>query len=150
VGGLWKRLLPLGLARYWRIFSMSRQVYWLHGMRGHNIRHDSADAQDFTLEAWYRTIEEVQALGPEWLGPSEPARQFDLRDDREKKEIFDRALADLPRRYRDVLLLHYVRGRPVQEIAAELKIPESRVPHVRYQALLRLRAAVMERLKDPC
>ncbi|MGD0696484.1 MAG: sigma-70 family RNA polymerase sigma factor [Terriglobia bacterium] len=122
----------------------------LDGKRGRAIANgDAADAQGFTLEAWYRTIENVQSLGVEWLGPTEPGRQFDLCDLREKREILNRALADLPNRQRLVLVLYYVKGLTMKQVAARLHMDESRIPQLRYRALLGLRAAVMNRLLDP-
>jgi len=118
-------------------------------MRDDGTHDESTDVPDFTLEAWYRTVEEVQSFGAEWLEPAESGRQFDLCDLREKREILNRALADLPRRKRLSLLLHYVDRLSVKEIAARLNISESRVPQVRYQALLSLRDAVMKRLRSP-
>jgi RNA polymerase sigma factor (sigma-70 family) len=118
-------------------------------MQGHSIDDESEDTQRFTLEKWYRTIEEVQSLGVEWLGPAEPNHQFDLCDLREKTELINRALADLPRRKRLALLLHYVRGLSVKEIATRLNIAESHFPQLRFEALVGLRAAAVKRLRSP-
>lgn len=49
--------------------------------------------------------------------------------------------------YRDALQLYYARGLTAREGAVWLNVPEPRVPHLPYQALLRLQAAVLSRLR---
>jgi len=124
-----------------------------------------ADAQGISLKAWYRTIQELQVLGLEWLRPmdSNSSRysvedtlcshdrhdQFDLCYLREKREILNRALAGLPARERHILLLYYVHQRTMKQIGVELNIDESRVSQLHTAALLRLRTSVMTLLRAP-
>jgi len=138
----------------------------LEGKLGrHATDEEFAQAQGISLKDWYRTVHELQALGLEWLRPSEPVlpqhsldemfasqspdTQFDLCYQREKREILDRALAGLPPRERLILMLYYVRQLTMKEIAAQLRVDESRVSQLHSAALLRLRSTVMTLLRAP-
>jgi len=131
----------------------------------HATDEEFARAQGITLNTWYRTVQELQALGLEWLRPSESpmalrsiddicdtpsaGSQFDLCYLREKREIMTRALDGLPQRERLILLLYYSRQITMKEIAAELKVDQSRISQLHSAALLRLRTSVMAMLRAP-
>lgn len=138
----------------------------LEGRLGRPATDDEfARAQGVSLKAWYKTIQELQALGVEWLRLTDSGSrqhfteetlpcdgqddQFDLCYLREKREIFNRALAGLPSRERLILLLYYVREQTMKQIGAQLNIDESRVSQLHSAALLRLRTTVMTLLRAP-
>ncbi|MGD0697193.1 MAG: FliA/WhiG family RNA polymerase sigma factor [Terriglobia bacterium] len=138
----------------------------LEGRLGRPATDDEfARAQGVSLKAWYKTIQELQALGVEWLRLTDSGSrqhfteetlpcdgqddQFDLCYLREKREIFNRALAGLSSRERLILLLYYVREQTMKHIGAQLNIDESRVSQLHSAALLRLRTTVMTLLRAP-
>jgi len=124
-----------------------------------------ARAQGISLNAWYRTVRDLQASGIEWMRPTDaighrlfnqedlPAEgqdtQFNLCYLREKREILNRALAGLPNRERLILWLYYARELTMKQIGGQLKIDESRVSQLHSAALLRLRGAVSALLRAP-
>jgi RNA polymerase sigma factor for flagellar operon FliA len=111
-----------------------------------------------SLEAWYRTARELQAVGMDWLRPlstagmkgQRPAHEDALAADndrhqfrscyrREQREILGRALARIPEREQKIMLLYYQQELTMKEIGRRLKIDESRVSQLHSVALARLR-----------
>lgn len=56
--------------------------------------------------------------------------------------IVRRAIDSLPRRYRDVLLLSYISGLPIKEVAGVLKLSEGGVRILKMRALRKLETAL--------
>jgi RNA polymerase sigma factor for flagellar operon FliA len=129
---------------------------------------EMAEALGVSLEKWYRTVRELQAVGLEWFRPmgsvgmkdvrqpSEETLVADNRDDqfelcyhRERREIFHRALVRLPERQRQIVLLYYGRELTMKEIGRKLGIDESRVSQLHSAALIRLRSRVRDILRNP-
>jgi len=124
-----------------------------------------ASAQGVSLKEWYKTLHEMQALGVGWLRPTDESStlhfieetipsndehdQFDMCYLREKREILNRALVALPTRERRILMLYYVHHLTMKQIAAELKVDESRVSQLHSATLLRLRTTVTLQLRAP-
>ncbi len=119
---------------------------------------DVARALDVSLEAWYRTAQELHASGVDCLQhaagtdlkqPIEEARLPDRQESafdqcyrREQREILNRAMASLPERERQIISLYYHRALTMKQIASRLGVDESRVSQMHSAALLRLRACV--------
>ncbi len=124
-----------------------------------------AQALGVSLNDWYRSIRDLQALGMDWLRPmgsvgtkppgqptSIPAKQddpFDLCYRREQKEILNRALACLAERERRMMWLYYDRGLNMKQIGEKLAIDESRVSQLHSATLDRLRSSVRVILQRP-
>ena len=121
-----------------------------------------------SLEAWYRTARELQALGMDWLRPlgaagmkgPRPTHEDTLAADndrhqfhscyrREQREILGRALARIPERERKIVLLYYQQELTMKEIGRRLKIDESRVSQLHSVAVTRLRRQVKNLLHEP-
>jgi RNA polymerase sigma factor for flagellar operon FliA len=118
-----------------------------------------------SLDGWYRTLHEISALGVDWLrsgrsgnekvafGESpdgedseDPFRRCFLS---EQREILQRALAELPERQRLVVLLYTEHGLTMNQIAARLKVGESRVSQIYSAARASLRKRVQGILRQP-
>jgi len=118
-----------------------------------------------SLDGWYRTLHEISALGVDWLrsgrsgnekvafGESpdgedseNPFRRCFLS---EQREILQRALAELPERQRLVVLLYTEHGLTMKQIAARLKVGESRVSQIYSAARASLRKRVQGILRQP-
>ena len=116
-----------------------------------------------SLDAWYRTVRELQALGMDWLRPlgavgmkgQWPAHEDALAADndrhqfhscyrREQKEILGRALGRIPEREWQIVRLYYQEELTMKEIGRRLKIDESRVSQLHSAALTRLRRQVKD------
>lgn len=126
---------------------------------------EMAEALGVSLEKWYRTVEELQGLGLEWLRPVsshtpvssvENLRVTRREDDpfekcyrREQKEIVARALARLRQRDRLIVTLYYYEGLTMRQIAARLSVDESRVSQLHSAAVTRLRSRVAALLGRP-
>lgn len=81
--------------------------------------------------------EEGSPLGP--LAPPDPGPAPDKQA--ERKELLARlakAIADLPKRDRTLILLYYERDLTMKEIAAVIGVSESRVSHLHASALFKL------------
>ncbi len=119
---------------------------------------DVARALGVSLEAWYRTAQDLHASGVDCLQhaagtdlrqPLEeaqlPDRQesaFDQCYRREQREILNRAMASLPERERRVISFYYHRALTLKQIGSRLGVDESRVSQIHSAALLRLRACI--------
>jgi len=126
---------------------------------------EMAQALGVSLEKWYRTIQELQALGVNWLRPVGSAASplpceelllaekqedpFDLCYRQEQREILHRALARLPEREQRLMVLYYGQELTMREIAARLAIDESRVSQLHSGALACLRRRVQALLRSP-
>jgi RNA polymerase sigma factor FliA len=100
----------------------------------------------------------LQGAGVDWLSPMRlitfrqvgeenlPAvdqeSQFDLCYRRERRDIANRALACLPARERDIVILYHIREMTMKQIGAKLQIDESRVSQLHSAAVARLRLGV--------
>lgn len=119
---------------------------------------EMAETLRISLKEWYRTVQQLQSMGVEWLRPTHmgetrrpdedelPAvgqqSQFDLCYQEEKRDLLNRALERVSERERLILSLYYERGLTMKEIGDELGIDESRVSQIHSVALQRLRARV--------
>jgi RNA polymerase sigma factor for flagellar operon FliA len=65
-------------------------------------------------------------------------------EDRELRARLGRALASLPARHQHVLNLYYVDEQRLREIGAELGVTESRVCQILREAVVRLRASLLD------
>lgn len=127
-----------------------------------------AEALGVSLKKWYRMVQELQAVGFEWLRPmgsvamkesvesreetlaaDDHENQFELTYRREQKEILNRALARLSEREQKIVSLYYQQEFTMKEIGNHLGIDESRVSQLHSSALLRLRARAREILSWP-
>ena len=116
-----------------------------------------------SLKKWYRTVQELQPVGVDWLRPMEAAelRQqdpetlvaspqasaFDQRYRREQKAILNRAMTCLTERDRLMMSLYYERGLTMKEIGEKLGVDESRVSQLHSAALARLESRVKAMLR---
>ncbi len=120
----------------------ARAVEWLG--RGRDIE---------VLEAWIRVVSRNVARGRlRRLGSERRARQrlsslraADQVDDAASAIDVRAALSKLPRRQREVVVLHYFHGQSIDAIANELRVPAGTVK----SALHRARAALAQALDDP-
>src|SRR5262249_23575459 len=72
---------------------------------------------------------------------------LDQVSDREDRELLRRALADVPAAHSEVLVLHYMEGQPVADIAAALGISEELVKQRMVRGRRALRESVAARVE---
>jgi RNA polymerase sigma-70 factor (ECF subfamily) len=80
-----------------------------------------------------------------WLGLAGPSLQTSEKAAAERDERLDpmmRAVFSLPPKHREVLLLHYIDGRKIAEIAGMLRISEGTVKSRLHHALRRAKTAI--------
>jgi len=82
--------------------------------------------------------------------PSGGDGPFELLLRREQREILQRALATLPARDREVMILYYWNELTMAQIAASLGVDESRICQIHSQVLARLWRHVQSRMGDLC
>lgn len=91
---------------------------------------------------WLRVLQAVLGrwmASPEWQpGPEEQAQE------REKWQYVQKAIDALPPSHRSAVVLHYLEGLSIEDIAAVLEIPEGTVKSRLYYARMRLRKALLE------
>lgn len=123
-----------------------------------------AKALGISLKKWYRTVQELQAMGVDWLRPMQAVEveqpdeeslvaenqetQFDLCYRRERREILARAMARLSERERAVISLYYREEMTMKEIGTLLGIDESRVSQLHSAAIVHLRNRVQALLRS--
>jgi len=126
---------------------------------------EMAQALGMSLEKWYHTAQELQAVGVDWLHPvgsvgtqqlreeliaaEETDNAFDQCYRREQKEILERAMSRLPDRERLVVSLYYKEALTMKQIASKLRIDESRVSQLHSAAVRRLCARIGISLRYP-
>ncbi|HEY6293295.1 MAG TPA: FliA/WhiG family RNA polymerase sigma factor [Terriglobia bacterium] len=124
---------------------------------------EMAQALHVSLKDWYKSVNELQSMGVEWLRPTQmgntrqidqedlPATsqedQFDLCFRREQRDLLNRALERSTERERLVLSLYYEHDLTMKQIGDELGIDESRVSQIHSAALSRLRGRVQTMLR---
>jgi RNA polymerase sigma factor for flagellar operon FliA len=120
-----------------------------------------ARALGISLKVWHRWAREIHALGFDGWQRFEtsatagklPMREegwmavaqedpYDLCYRREQRDLLNRALARLPERERLIVTLYYQQDLTMKEIAARLKVDESRVSQLHAEALERLKTRV--------
>jgi RNA polymerase sigma factor for flagellar operon FliA len=72
----------------------------------------------------------------------------DITPDAEHGEILLDALSQLPSRQRQVLISHYLRQVPFQDIAADWKVTKGRISQIHKQALLGIRTVLQKQRYD--
>jgi RNA polymerase sigma factor (sigma-70 family) len=92
-----------------------------------------------SLNKWYRTVNELQPAGVEWLHPtditqftppdeeslvSQTENAFERCHRREQEEIVQRAMTCLSERERRLVTLYYHRELTMKEIGKELGVDE--------------------------
>jgi RNA polymerase sigma factor for flagellar operon FliA len=82
--------------------------------------------------------------------PSGGDGPFELLLRREQGEILQRALASLPARDREVMILYYWNELTMAQIATRLGVDESRICQIHSQMLARLWRQVQSRIGDLC
>jgi RNA polymerase sigma factor for flagellar operon FliA len=121
-----------------------------------------------SLDAWYRTVRDLQTVGMDWLRPLGPvgmkiqrlaqedelaadndSHQFDSCYRREQREILYQALAQIPEREKQIVRLYYQEELTMKQIGKKLRIDESRVSQLHCAALARLRLRVRDILSRP-
>jgi RNA polymerase sigma factor FliA len=123
---------------------------------------EMAQALGLSLKRWYRTVQELNSVGVDWMRPNQipevsmldesnvPAddreNTFDLCYRNEQREIMGRAAALLPERERTVISLYYEEEMTMSQIGEQLGIDESRVSQIHSAALVHLRAKVRKML----
>ncbi len=132
---------------------------------GRSVSDDEmAHALGVSLKKWYRTVQELNSTGTEWMRPTQipevnivdeknlPAddheNPFDLCYRGEQREIMARAAAALPERERRVIALYYEREMTMKQTGEEMGIDESRVSQIHSAALTHLRNKV-KRILQP-
>lgn len=124
---------------------------------------EMARALGVSLKKWYRTVQELNSLGVEWMRPTQmpevnvvdeknlPAddreNPFDLCYRGEQREILGRVTASLPERERTVIELYYQREMTMKQIGDRMGIDESRVSQIHSGALIHLRNRVKKVLR---
>jgi len=125
-------------------------------------------AMGMNLREWYRSLQQLQGVGWDWLRPSNgacPARKvpppeellaagpqddpFELCYRHEQREILGRLLARLPERQRLIITLYYQQQLTMKEIGARLGVDESRVSQLHAAALDRLRPQAEKMTRAP-
>lgn len=91
--------------------------------------------------------EECLTLGAGVVDPSQPDPLCEL-ETREHTAYIRAAVELLPERLRDVVCSYFLAGETSAELAARLRIPESRVSQLRSEALALIRTAVMEQYAE--
>ncbi|HXJ94544.1 MAG TPA: FliA/WhiG family RNA polymerase sigma factor [Terriglobia bacterium] len=126
---------------------------------------EMAEAMHMSLNSWYKMVHEMQAMGLEWLRPTDmaPARplaeedlpatdevdQFELCYRREQRDLIARSLDRVSERERLVLSLYYVEDLTMKQIGDQLGVDESRVSQIHSVALSRLRSKVQSMMRPP-
>ncbi len=124
---------------------------------------EMAAALHMSLQEWYHTAQQIQALGADWLRPmilggvkrvredtlvaDGQESQFDLAYLGERKKILDSTVACLSKRERLIISLYYDGGLTMKQIASKLGIDESRVSQLHSATLVRLRSLVEKKIK---
>ena len=124
---------------------------------------EMAAALGMSLPKWYRTVQELQAAGADWLlpfGPVNPTPEKEVillaakEEDAfercyrvEQKGILQRVQARLPERERLILQLYYGQEMTMKQIAERLGLDESRVSQLHAATLARLRTRVKVMLR---
>lgn len=124
---------------------------------------EMAEALGISLPKWYGIVQELQAVGINWLRPAwyvppqapveeslvadDRENPFDLCYRREQRDLLNRAIARLPERERIIVSLYYTQDLTMKEIAERLDIDESRVSQLHSGALARLRTRVQAMLR---
>ena len=91
---------------------------------------------------WLRILQAVLGrwlVSPEWQpGPAEQT------EEREKWQFLQQAIDALPPSHRSVVVLHYLEGLSLEDVAAVLEIPEGTVKSRLYYARMKLRKTLLE------
>lgn len=126
---------------------------------------EMAQALGISLKKWYRTVQELQAMGVDWLRPMQAVdnempdqdhlvaenqdSQVDLCYRQEQKEILAQALARLSEREQTVISLYYSKEMTMKQIGDQLGIDESRVSQLHTAAVAHLKSRVRSMLRSP-
>jgi RNA polymerase sigma factor for flagellar operon FliA len=141
-----------------------RVYHQLQAQAGRPVNDDEmARALGISLKKWYRTVQELQSMGIDWLRPTQvpedrvadvqdlPAdnreNPLDLCYRREQRDLLARALAQLSERERAVVTLYYEQEMTMKEIGDQLCVDESRVSQLHSAALGHLRSRVQSMLR---
>jgi RNA polymerase sigma factor for flagellar operon FliA len=124
---------------------------------------EMATALGMSLPKWYRTVQELQAAGADWLLPFGPVNPTSVKEETlpaskeedafercyrlEQKAMLQRAQARLPERERLLLQLYYEQEMTMKQIAERLGLDESRVSQLHSVTLARLRTRVKAMLR---
>lgn len=124
---------------------------------------EMARALGISLKKWYRTVQELQTMGIDWLRPTQmpdtplpdvqdlPAgnadNQIDLCYRREQRELLVRALEQLSERERTVVTLYYDQEMTMKDIGSQLGVDESRVSQLHSAAVAHLRNRIQTMLR---
>ncbi|HLW79607.1 MAG TPA: FliA/WhiG family RNA polymerase sigma factor [Terriglobia bacterium] len=138
----------------------------LEAKLGRSVGDDEmAAGLGMSLKRWYRTVNELQPAGVDWLRPMEaaefrqpddqslPAEAGDSAFDRcyrsERIAILNRAMSCLAERDRRLLALYYEHDLTMKQVGEILGIDESRVSQIHSAVLLRLKTRVRSLLCQP-
>jgi RNA polymerase sigma factor for flagellar operon FliA len=124
-----------------------------------------AHALGISLKKWYRTVQKLQAMGIDWLRPTQmpetpPTAVKDLPADtqdnqidhcyrQEQRHLLAQALERLSERERAVVTLYYEREMTMKEIGDQLGVDESRISQLHSAAISHLRSRVQSMLRTP-
>ncbi len=120
---------------------------------------EMAEALGITLRKWYRTVNELNSMGVEWMRPNQipetnvvdeknlPAQghdsnPYELCYRNEQRDILARAAATLPEKERTVLTLYYEGELTMKQIGERMGVDESRISQIHSCAMSRLRNKV--------
>jgi RNA polymerase sigma factor for flagellar operon FliA len=122
---------------------------------------EMARALGVNLDRWHQSLNEIQSIGcdsgsriltaapamsppscdPELL-PDYGENPFDSCHRREQTEILKQALSTMPDRERRIIILYYLQGLTMKDIALRLHVDESRISQIHSLAMGRLKASV--------
>jgi RNA polymerase sigma factor for flagellar operon FliA len=122
---------------------------------------EMARALGVNLDRWHQSLNEIQSTGcdsgsriltaaPDMSPPScDPELLPDYRENpfdschrRERTEVLHRALSTMPDRERRIIILYYLQGLTMKDIALRLHVDESRISQIHSVAMGRLRETV--------
>jgi RNA polymerase sigma factor for flagellar operon FliA len=138
----------------------------LQARAGRPVHDDElAHALGISLKKWYRTVQDLQTMGIDWLRPTQmpenpPTDVKDLPADtqnnqidhcyrREQWDLLAQALERLSERERAVVTLYYQQEMTMKEIGEQLGVDESRVSQLHSAAISHLRRRVQSMLRPP-
>jgi RNA polymerase sigma factor for flagellar operon FliA len=137
----------------------------LQGKLGRPVSDEEiALALGMSLQEWYRTLQELQAVGFDGRARQVSVGSSRIKPDceeatvedpfatcyrQEQRRLLDRALASLPERERTVVVLHDLHEETMKKIASRLNVDASRVSQLHAAALRRLKRRVQAMLNRP-
>jgi RNA polymerase sigma factor for flagellar operon FliA len=127
---------------------------------------EMARALGVNLDRWHQSLNEIQSIGCHFepriltaapimgpppcnpgLLPDYRESPFDSCHRHEQSEILNQALSTMSDRERRIIILYYLQGLTMKDIAGRLHVDESRISQIHSLAMRRLRETVNSLLK---